>query len=112
MFSLLCFQLKDITKIVRLFLGAVSIKGLMTHSCLQRPKKPDYFGDIHSTKALFGIYLMEKSLPKPIQQISFKNYENMCFIFGLDSKVLNMQKIFIVINLTMNLLMTRQQVST
>ena len=50
--------------------------------------RPDNTDNIFRTRAFFGKYLKEKSLPEAKQQLPFKYIVTFCFIPKLFSKVL------------------------
>ena len=49
----------------------------ITHSYLNVPKLPDYFGDISVIKAILPNYLKEKFWSEINQQLSFKYFSNL-----------------------------------
>ena len=52
----------------------------LTHSCLQSPKPPDYFGDISLTKSIIKTYLEEKCWSKSNTQLPFNFFVNLWLI--------------------------------
>ena len=65
----------------------------LTHSCLQRSKLADYFGDISLAKAIFRKLFKEKYKLEHYHQLSFKYFAKSFSISKLLSKVLQAQTI-------------------